>query len=86
VINGFASFGLLATSDAFIVDITSPRLVGAAIGINLATSFAMSVIVPPILGNCIDKYGFDASFTLISVFSLLSLLPLDRLRGRYKKP
>ncbi|MEM2094802.1 MAG: MFS transporter, partial [Candidatus Bathyarchaeia archaeon] len=49
VINGFAWFGLLATSDAFIVDITSPRLVGAAIGINLATSFAMSVIVPPIL-------------------------------------
>ena len=73
---GFASFGLLATSDAFIVDVTARELVGAALGINLAASFAMSVVIPPILGTSIDTRGFDISFSLVSGISMLSLLPL----------
>ena len=81
---GFASFGLLATSDAFIVDITPRDLVGTALGINLATSFAMQVFVPPVLGSSIDARGFDISFELISWVSLSSLLPLGWLAHRRK--
>jgi len=84
IIYGFASFGLLATSDAFIVDVTSRDLVGTAIGINLAASFAMSVLVPPILGSSIDAHGFNTSFAMMSEVSLSSLLPLAWLALRRK--
>ncbi len=86
ILYGFASFGLLATSDAFIVDVTARELVGAALGINLAASFAMSIVVPPLLGTSIDTRGFDTSFSIVSGVSMLSLLPLAwvalRRRGR----
>ncbi len=82
IMYGFASFGLLATSDAFIVDVTTRELVGAALGISLAASFAMSVVVPPVLGTSIDTRGFNISFTIVSGISLLSLLPLAWVSSR----
>jgi len=76
VVLGFAAFGLLASMDAFLADITRPRLFGTVVGINLAASFVVSSILSPILGGSISTYGYDLSFTLIAAFSLLGLLPL----------
>lgn len=81
VLFGFASFGLLAVTDAFLADITKPSLLGAVIGISMTASFGISVIVSPVLGFLIDNYGYDVSFLLITGFSTLGLIPLMLVRA-----
>jgi FSR family fosmidomycin resistance protein-like MFS transporter len=80
IISGFAIFGLLATSDAYLSDITPAASLGTMIGVNLSTSFIIGTVIPPLLGTMIDLSGFTLSFALLSFISLLSLLPLLRIR------
>ena len=73
VVFGFAAFGLLATMDAHMADITRPQLFGTVVGINLAASFVVSSILSPVLGGSISAYGYDFSFAILAAFSLLSV-------------
>ena len=82
---GFASFGLLATTDAFLTDITKASLLSAAIGINMTATFFVSVIVSPILGFLIGVYGYNTSLLLITGFSSLGLIPLMLIHLHPKK-
>lgn len=79
---GFATFGLLATTDALFADITPPELLGTVIGFNLTVSFGMSVTIPPALGSVIDIYGFDYSFIALSVIIPLSIVPLIKAKSK----
>ena len=82
---GFASFGLLATTDAFLTDITNASLLSAVIGISMTATFFVSVIVSPILGFLIDIYGYNTSILLITGFSSLGLMPLTLIHSHPKK-
>ena len=73
---GFATFGLLATSDALFADIVPSELLGTVIGFNLTVSFGTSVIIPPLLGGMIDFYGFNYSFIALSAIVPLSIILL----------
>ena len=73
VVFGFAVFGLLATMDALIADITHPQLFGTIIGINMASSFIVLSVLPPLLGASISASGYDLSFALLAVFPFLSI-------------
>ena len=79
---GFAIFGLLAITDAYLSEITPEESLRSMIGLNLSISFIVGTIIPPLLGNMIDIYGFTLSFAVLSVTSLLSILPLTRIRER----
>jgi MFS family permease len=83
--SGFATFGLLATTDAYLSDITPEEFLRTMIGINLSTSFIVGAVIPPLLGNMIDTYGFTPSFTVLSIASLISFLPLTRIRDNLKE-
>lgn len=82
--SGFATFGLLATTDAYLSEITPDEFLRTMIGINLSTSFIVGAVIPPLLGTMIDTYGFTPSFTMLSITSLLSILPLTRIRDPLK--
>jgi DHA1 family purine base/nucleoside efflux pump-like MFS transporter len=79
---GFTIFGLLATTDAYLSEITPEASLRSVIGLNLSIGFIIGTIIPPVLGNMIDSSGFTISFTVMSAISLLSLLPLLRIRER----
>jgi len=79
---GFAIFGLLAITDAYLSEITPEESLRSMIGLNLSISFIVGTIIPPLLGNMIDIYGFTLSFAVLSATSLLSILPLTRIRER----
>lgn len=82
ILSGFAVFGLLATTDAYLSDITPTAYLGTMIGINLSTSFVVGAVIPPILGTMIDLSGFTLSFAVMSALTLLSVLPLLRIKPR----
>jgi len=73
VVFGFAAFGLLATMDAYMADITRSQLFGTVVGINLAASFVVSSVLSPVLGSSISAYGYDFSFTVLAAFTQLSV-------------
>jgi MFS family permease len=77
---GFTIFGLLATTDAYLSEITPEASLRTIFGLNLSIGFIVGTIIPPVLGNMIDNYGFTVSFTVMSVTSLLSILPLLGIR------
>jgi MFS family permease len=77
---GFTIFGLLAITDAYLSEITPEASLRSMIGLNLSIGFIVGTIIPPILGNMIDLYGFTASFTVLSVISVFGLFPLNRIR------
>jgi len=86
VVFGFSVYGLLATMDAFIADVTRPQLFGTIIGINMASSFVVLSVLPPALGASISAYGYDFSFALLAVFPFLSVpLILFIKHGREKQ-
>jgi FSR family fosmidomycin resistance protein-like MFS transporter len=76
VVFGFTTFGLLATTDALFADITPPDFLGTVIGFNLAASYGVSAIIPPLLGSMIDVYGFEYAFTVLSVLIPISIILL----------
>jgi MFS family permease len=78
ILFGFATFGLLATTDAYLTDLTPPSALGTVVGLNLAASFVVGSIVPPVLGGLIDTAGFERAFMLVGAVSLVSLAPLAR--------
>lgn len=80
ILFGFATFGLLATTDAYLTDLTPPTALGTVVGLNLAASFVIGSVVPPVLGGLIDTHGFERAFLLIGGMSLLSLAPLTRVK------
>jgi sugar phosphate permease len=82
ILFGFAIFGLLAITDAYLSEITPEESLRSMIGLNLSISFIVGTIIPPLLGNMIDIYGFTLSFAVLSAISLLSILPLTRIRER----
>lgn len=79
--SGFAIFGLLATTDAYLSDITPEEFLRTIIGVNLSASFIVGAVISPLLGNMIDIYGFTLSFAMLSITSLISILPLTRIRN-----
>jgi len=86
VVFGFAAFGLLATMDAYLGDVTTPQLFGTVVGINLAASFIVSSVLSPVLGGVIGVYGYDLSFTLLAAFTFLSLPLILYVKRPREKP
>ncbi len=84
IVFGLASYGLLATSDAFLSDISPRESFGMIFGLNLTASYATSVVIPPMLGRSIDVYGFDLSLTLMNAASMVSLVPLSLVKRTSK--
>ena len=79
--SGFSIFGLLATTDAYLSDITPEESLRTMIGVNVSASFIVGAIISPLLGNMIDIYGFILSFALLSITTLISILSLTRIRN-----
>jgi len=79
---GFASFGLLATTDAFLTDITPREYVEAVFGLHYTVSFTVGAIVPPILGFIIDLYGFNRGLSILGLIVPLGIIPLTRIKQR----
>jgi MFS family permease len=84
MMSGFAIFGLLATTDAYLSEITPEEFLRTMIGINLSTSFIVGAVISPLLGNMIDTYGFTPSFAMLGITSLISILPLIRIKNHLK--
>lgn len=70
---GFASFGLLAVSDALLADITPEKYRSTLFGVNFTVSFTSTIILSPILGSIADLYSFDVGFILLSALMPLSI-------------
>ncbi|HLE75947.1 MAG TPA: MFS transporter, partial [Candidatus Bathyarchaeia archaeon] len=71
---GFASFGLLAVSDALLADITPEEYRSTLFGANVTVSFTSTIFLSPILGSIADLYSFDVGFILLSALMPLSIL------------
>jgi MFS family permease len=63
---GFASFGSLTITDAFLTEITPKANMETIFGLHYTVSFLTSAIIPPILGNIIDLYGFNVGIAVLS--------------------
>jgi len=66
LIFGFASFGSLTITDAFLTEITPKANMETIFGLHYTASFLTSAIIPPILGTIIDLYGFNAGIVVLS--------------------
>jgi len=86
IIFGFASFGLLATTDAFLSDITPTDTLGITFGLNYTANFVSAAAIPPILGKLIDNHGYINPFILLGALNLAGLIPLPKIRDVRKKP
>jgi MFS family permease len=73
VVLGFAFYGLLATTDAYLSDVAGPELFGTVVGINSTASFTVSSILSFVLGSTIGTLGYDLSFTILAAFPFISL-------------
>lgn len=78
ILLGFASFGLLAISDAFLADITPKASMGTVFGINFSASFIVTAALSPLLGGAADLYGFSLVFAVLSIIGPLGTLILFR--------
>jgi MFS family permease len=81
---GFASFGLLATSDAFLADLTPKEHSATLFGIYYTMSFGTSAFIPPILGKVIDIYGFSTGFMILSAIVPFSIPLLLQIKNVHK--
>jgi len=82
IVFGFASFGLLAITDAFLADITPKEHMATVFGLNFTVSFITSAIIPPILGGIIDRYGFGVGFMTLSAIMPFSIPILLQIRSK----
>ena len=73
VVLGFAFYGLLATTDAYLSDVAGPELFSTVVGINSTASFTVSSILSFVLGSAIGTLGYDLSFTILAAFPFISL-------------
>ena len=86
VVLGFAFYGLLATTDAFLSDVSRPEVFSTVIGINSTASFAVSSILSFVLGSSIGSLGYDLSFTVLAAFPFLSLPIIISVRKPEEEP
>ena len=77
---GFASFGLLAISDAFLADLSPKEYMATIFGIYFTTSFTVGAIIGPILGIVSDVYGYNLGFTIISLLIPISIILLAKVK------
>jgi FSR family fosmidomycin resistance protein-like MFS transporter len=70
---GLGSFAVLAVQDTYLSEVAPPHALGSAYGLLLTSSFLPSAFVPPAMGAFIDSSGFDASFALIALATLVSV-------------
>jgi MFS family permease len=78
---GFASFGLLAITDAFLADITPREHMATIFGIHFTSSFITQSIIPPIYGVIVDSSNsYDLGFVGLSLLMLLSIPLLLRIK------
>ncbi|UCH37687.1 MAG: MFS transporter [Candidatus Bathyarchaeota archaeon] len=79
---GFASFGLLAITDAFLADITPTEHMATIFGIHFTTSFITQSIIPPVYGVIVDSTNsYDLGFVGLSLLVLLSIPILLKLKS-----
>jgi MFS family permease len=79
---GFASFGLLAISDAFLADIAPKEYMATIFGLQFTTSFAVGAIIGPILGITSDLYGYNLGFTIVSLIIPASIIILTQVKNK----
>jgi len=82
ILFGFASFGLLAITDAFLADITPKEHMATVFGLNFTVSFITSAIIPPILGGIFDLYGFGVGFMTLSAIMPFSIPILLQIKSK----
>jgi MFS family permease len=83
---GFASFGMLAITDAYLIDITPRQYIETVFGLHYTASFTVGAIVPPILGLIIDLYGFNRGLSILGLIVPLGIIPLTRIKQRKNVP
>ena len=76
IVFGFAAFGLLGVSDAFLADLAPPEQRSKVFGWNYTISFSSSIVLAPALGFISDNYSFNFGFLLLSAIIPLSLILL----------
>lgn len=79
---GFASFGLLAITDAFMADIAPKKQMTTLFGIQFTASFAIGAVIGPTLGIMADLYNYNLGFTVVSIIIPLSLILLTRVKNK----
>jgi len=80
---GFASFGLLAITDAFLADITPKEYMATVFGLNFTLTFFTQVIIPPIFGAIVDyTKSFDIEFVILSAIVLFSIPILSKVKAK----
>jgi MFS family permease len=81
---GLSSFAVLAIQDAYLSEIAPKNALGSSYGLLLTSSFLSAAYVPPIIGESIDRNGYEFSFALAASITLLAL-PLIYLVKRAAK-
>ena len=85
VVLGFAFYGLLATTDAYLSDVAGPELFSTVVGINSTASFSVQSALSILLGISIGNLGYDSSFALLAAFPFISLPILAFVRKSEEK-
>jgi len=83
---GFASFGMLTITDAYLTDITPREYLETVFGFHYTVSFTVGAVVPPILGLIVDFSGFDLGFAILGLIVPLGIIPLTRIKQRKNVP
>jgi len=78
---GFASFGLLVITDAFLADISPRDYASTIFGVQFTTSFAVGATIGPILGVMSDIYGYTLGFTMVSLIIPPSIILLAKVKS-----
>ncbi|MDQ1280236.1 MAG: transporter, family, fosmidomycin resistance protein [Thermoproteota archaeon] len=79
---GFASFGLLAITDAFMADIAPKEHMATFFGIQFTASFAVGAVIGPVLGIVADLYNYNLGFTAVSIIIPFSIILLTRVQNK----
>ncbi|MGQ9515547.1 MAG: MFS transporter [Thermoproteota archaeon] len=70
---GFASFAVLAVQDAYLSDLIPKVALGSSYGLLLTSSFLPAAFIPPIMGIMIDRNGYDLSFAVAAIVTVMSI-------------
>jgi sugar phosphate permease len=73
---GFATFGSIAVADAFLSEFVPVNVLGVVFGFYATANYLSISVLPPVLGQLIDRYGFGVFFSVLSGVTLLSIPPL----------
>ena len=73
ILYGFIVFGVMAASDAYAVELLPKKLGGAMLGLYISANNITAAMVPPAAGKIIDIGGYEITFLILSLITLLGI-------------